>query len=111
MHSPLTGKNSPAVFVGRMRSNSAGCDRIRPRADSVDAIAEITSYAHYAEFINRLRSLGFHEDTSEGAPLLLLDSGWDNPRSHAARREHSGTFESLELLTRDWIAFEGRSCP
>jgi len=73
---PLTGENSPAVFVGRMRSNSAGCDRIRPRADSVDAIAiaEITSYAHYAEFINRRRSLGFHEDTSEGAPLLLLDS-------------------------------------
>ncbi len=35
----------------------------------VDAIAEITSYAQYAEFSDRLRSLGFNEDTSEGAPL------------------------------------------
>ena len=35
----------------------------------VDAIAEITSYAQYAEFGDRLRGLGFHEDTSEGAPV------------------------------------------
>jgi len=35
----------------------------------VDAIAEITSYAEYAAFGERLRSLGFSEDTSEGAPL------------------------------------------
>src|SRR5690348_16692731 len=35
----------------------------------VDAIAEITSYAEYAAFGERLRSLGFTEDTSEGAPL------------------------------------------
>ena len=35
----------------------------------VDAIAEITSYAEYAAFGERLRALGFSEDTSEGAPL------------------------------------------
>lgn len=35
----------------------------------VDAIAEILSYADYAAFGDRLRSLGFSEDTSEGAPL------------------------------------------
>jgi hypothetical protein len=35
----------------------------------VDAIAEITSYAQYAEFGNRLRSLGFNEDAREGAPV------------------------------------------
>ncbi len=35
----------------------------------VDAIAEITSYAEYAAFGERLRSLGFSEDTGEGAPL------------------------------------------
>jgi hypothetical protein len=40
----------------------------RPTLD-VDAIAEITSYAEYAEFGERLRALGFGEDTSEGAPL------------------------------------------
>ena len=33
----------------------------------VDAITEITSYAQYAQFGDRLRSLGFNEDTSEGA--------------------------------------------
>ncbi len=41
-----------------------------PRATlDVDAIAEITSYAEYAAFGERLRALRFSEDTSEGAPL------------------------------------------
>ena len=35
----------------------------------MDAIAEISSYAEYAEFGQRLRVLGFSEDASEGAPL------------------------------------------
>ena len=35
----------------------------------VDAIAEITSYAEYAVFGERLRVLGFSEDTREGSPL------------------------------------------
>ena len=39
------------------------------RTIDVDAIAEITSYAEYAEFGERLRSLGFNEDTSQGAPV------------------------------------------
>ena len=46
----------------------------------VDVIAEIGSYADYTVFSDRLRSLRFEEDTSEGAPLcrwrhkgLLLD--------------------------------------
>lgn len=41
-----------------------------PRATrDVDAIAAIQSYAAYAVFGERLRSLGFSEDTSEDAPL------------------------------------------
>jgi len=35
----------------------------------VDAIAEITSYAEYTTFSERLRALGFSEDIREGAPL------------------------------------------
>lgn len=35
----------------------------------VDAIAEITSYAEYAAFSERLRQLGFAEDHGEGAPI------------------------------------------
>jgi hypothetical protein len=52
-----------------------------PRATlDVDAITEISSYAEYAAFGERLRALGFSEDTTEGAPLcrwvqqaLILD--------------------------------------
>jgi len=36
---------------------------VRPTYD-VDAIAEITSYAAYADFSERLRKLGFTEDTT-----------------------------------------------
>ena len=41
----------------------------------MDAIAEIASYAQYAEFGGRLRSLGFKEDTSEGAPVCRWIQG------------------------------------
>jgi hypothetical protein len=39
----------------------------RPTFD-VDAIAEITSYAGYDTFSERLKKLWFHEDTREDAP-------------------------------------------
>jgi hypothetical protein len=41
----------------------------------VDAIAEITSYAQYAEFGDRLRNLGFGEDTREDAPVCRWTRG------------------------------------
>jgi hypothetical protein len=41
---------------------------VRPTFD-VYAIAEITSFAAYAEFLGRLRKLGFQEDARKGAPL------------------------------------------
>jgi hypothetical protein len=41
----------------------------------VDAIAEITSYAEYAAFSERLRQLGFTEDHSEGAPICRWAHG------------------------------------
>jgi hypothetical protein len=37
--------------------------------NDVDVIAEIGSYAEYTVFSERLRTLGFKEDSSEGAPL------------------------------------------
>jgi hypothetical protein len=60
------------VFVGGCvtgllaTDEAAGASRI---TIDVDAIAEITSYAEYAKFGDRLRVLGFTEDASEGAPL------------------------------------------
>jgi hypothetical protein len=47
----------------------------RPTMD-VDAIAEITSYVEYVRFSERLRGIGFSEDTSEGAPVCR----WKNAR-------------------------------
>jgi hypothetical protein len=60
------------VFVGGcatalLITDKAAAD-VRPTFD-VDAIAEITSYAEYHDFSEKLRKLGFQEDTSEGAPL------------------------------------------
>jgi hypothetical protein len=60
------------VFVGGCTTSLLITDKaaaeVRPTYD-VDAIAEITSYAAYADFSERLRKLGFHEDTSEDAPI------------------------------------------
>jgi hypothetical protein len=60
------------VFVGGcttalLITDKAAAD-VRPTYD-VDAIAEITSYAAYAAFSEKLKRLGFREDTREGAPL------------------------------------------
>jgi len=60
------------VFVGGcatalLITDSAAAD-VRPTFD-VDAIAEITSYAEYDKFSERLKKLGFQEDAREGAPL------------------------------------------
>lgn len=65
---PILGE---LVFVGGcatalLITDNAAAD-VRPTFD-VDAIAEITSYAAYAEFSEQLRKLGFQEDTSDGAP-------------------------------------------
>jgi hypothetical protein len=66
---PILGE---LVFVGGcatalLITDKAAAD-VRPTFD-VDAIAEITSYAGYTDFSERLRKLGFQVDTSEGAPL------------------------------------------
>jgi len=63
---PLLGE---LVFVGAsttalLITDKAAAD-VRPTYD-VDAIAEITSYAAYADFSERLRKCGFAEDAGEG---------------------------------------------
>ena len=60
------------VFVGGLQNRPPRYRRRKgdPRATrDVDAIAAISSYAAYTAFGDRLCSLGFAEDTSEGAPL------------------------------------------
>lgn len=66
---PLLGE---LVFVGGCATELLITDKAaaegRPTLD-VDAIAEIMSYPEYNDFSERLRKLGFQEDTSENAPL------------------------------------------
>lgn len=66
------------VFVGGSTTGllitDKGAGDLRPTSD-VDAITEITSYADYAAFSERLRELGFFEDTSKGAPLCRWRNG------------------------------------
>ena len=66
---PILGE---LVFVGGCATGLLITDKaasdVRPTYD-VDAIAEITSYVEYARFSEKLRGLGFREDTREGAPL------------------------------------------
>ena len=60
------------VFVGGSTTALLITDKaagdVRPTYD-VDAIAEITSYAAYVNFSERLRKIGFAEDTSKGTPI------------------------------------------
>jgi len=69
---------SDLVFVGGCTTSLLITDtaaaEVRPTYD-VDAIAEITSYAEYEEFSERLRQLGFVADQSEGAPICRWAHG------------------------------------
>ena len=60
----------------------------------MDAIAEISSYAEYTVFGERLRALGFSEDTSEDAPLC--------------RWVHSGTILDVMPLDETILGFSNR---
>lgn len=66
------------VFLGGCTTTLFITDRaagqVRPTYD-VDVIAEITSYAEYVTFSQRLRELNFSEDQSEGAPLCRWKHG------------------------------------
>lgn len=72
---PLLGE---VVFVGGCTTGLFITDEaaaeVRPTFD-VDVIAGTRSYADYTNFSERLRALGFQEDTREGAPLCrwLID--------------------------------------
>jgi|SRR5579864_1167650 len=59
----FVGGSTTAVLI----TDKAAAD-VRPTYD-VDAIAEISPYAAYAEFSERQRKCGFTEDMSEGAPI------------------------------------------
>jgi predicted nucleotidyltransferase len=66
------------VFVGGCATglliSDPGAATVR-RTYDVDVISEIVSYADYAVFSERLRALGFTEDSREGAPLCRWQHG------------------------------------
>lgn len=66
------------VFVGGCATallvTDPGAAPVRNTFD-VDVIAEIASYADYTAFSERLRLIGFEEDSTEGAPLCRWRHG------------------------------------
>src|ERR1019366_10398380 len=66
------------VFVGGCATGllitDPGAAPVRGTYD-VDVITEIASYADYMVFSERLRELGFQEDSREGAPLCRWQQG------------------------------------
>lgn len=66
------------VFVGGCATGllitDPGAGLVRVTYD-VDVIAEIVSYADYVVFSERLKALGLHEDTREGAPVCRWRCG------------------------------------
>jgi hypothetical protein len=66
------------VFVGGCATGllitDPGAAAVRGTYD-VDVITEIASYADYVVFSERLRELGFQEDSREGAPLCRWQYG------------------------------------
>jgi hypothetical protein len=66
------------VFVGGCATGllitDPGAAAVRGTYD-VDVITEIASYADYVVFSERLRELGFQEDSREGAPLCRWQHG------------------------------------
>lgn len=69
---------SELVFVGGCTTalliTDTAAAEVRPTYD-VDSIAEITSYAEYEAFSQRLRQLGFVTDEGEGAPICRWAHG------------------------------------
>src|ERR1700722_19792931 len=91
---PMLGE---LVFVGgavtSLLVTDQGAGLPRTTLD-VDAIAEISSYAEYTAFGERLCALGFSEDTSEDAPLC--------------RWVHSGTILDIMPLDEKILGFSNR---
>jgi hypothetical protein len=66
------------VFVGGCATGLLITDEAVPSVRAtidVDAIAGITSYSEYVQFAERLRAVGFAEDSREGAPLCRWING------------------------------------
>src|SRR5215469_6367139 len=95
---PLLGE---LVFVGGsttalLITDKAAAD-VRPTYN-VDGIAEISSYAEYADFSERLCICGFTEDAGEGAPICR----WRQKCRSTRRSSDFPTAGISRLWTRLW---------
>ncbi len=55
-------------------STDEGAAEVRT-TDYVDSIVEVTSYAQYNTFVEKLKAINFREDTREGAPTCRWVKG------------------------------------
>jgi hypothetical protein len=130
---PLLGE---VVFLGGCATDILITDpaapTVRPTTD-VDVIAEISSMADYYALAERMRSLGFQEDTSDGAPIcrwhvdnfhldvmptdpsiLGFGNRWYVPAIHTAVSVEIDTNLSINMVTAPYFvatkleAFYGR---
>ncbi len=66
------------VFVGGCTTGllitDEGAAEVRA-TDDVDSIVEVTSYSQYNTFSEKLKKIGFREDTREGAPTCRWVKG------------------------------------
>ena len=87
--------------------------------DDVDVIVEVASYAEYARFSKRLRSLGFSEDSSEDAPLcrwlvdrMKLDVMPTDKRILGfSNRWYKPAIETADVLSLDGFALRVVTAP
>jgi len=132
----LEGLKQDFVFVGGATvflyaTNSSLASEIRP-TDDVDVIVELVSYKGYAELDERLRSLGFKNDTASGVICRYIIQGvivdvmpTDPAVIGFSNRWYPEGFENAMLFTLDiqttirifslpyfvaskWEAFKGR---
>jgi len=103
------------VFVGgsvrELLITDAAAPPDRP-TDDVDGIVSISSRAEYYRFADELRGLGFHEDTTEGAPMcrwLVAGVRVDVMPDHASILNFTNRWYTDALAHASEAAVEGET--
>ena len=97
------------VFVGGCATGLMITDKaaasVRPTFD-VDAIAEVTSYAGYVNFSQRLRAMGFTEDTDKDAPLAAGNTAKSSLMlCHWTRRSSGSRIDGIQPPCKQQTGF------
>jgi len=99
------------MFVGGAVTGLLVTDPAAPPSrltDDIDVVVDIATYAGYTRLVERLRTLGFAEDTSEGAPTcrwiihgLKVDVMSTGPTPGPTNRWYAEAIACAQLITLD----------